>query len=332
MKKILFGNKENVYKGNMHCHSNLSDGQNTPSELKELYKNNGYSFLAITDHDFLLPHSELDDDSFITITSCELSVKSSPTQSTLSHPYMRVCHFNIYSKEQNTYFNPFYNRVYDKYSSDERKKLFNVPEVDFERDISPEGINKLIETANSNGFFVAFNHPRWSLDTYENYSKYKGLWGVEVYNTSCFCEGVQEYDINVLDDMLRLGNKVFATSGDDNHSLRDLFGTFVMVEADSLSYNNVINALVSGDFYTSTGPLIHRISVEDDTVEVECSSVKAIMLSTMGRRGKSAISSGEPLTNAKFLLKDTDGYFRITIIDENGKIANSQAYFLDDLR
>ena len=332
MEKILFGDKKNRYKGNLHCHSNLSDGNNTPSELKEIYKNNGYSFLAITDHDFLLPHSDLDDDSFITITASEVTVKPVPTQSTLDYPYMRVVHLNIYSKEQNAYFNPVYSSVYDKYTSLEAKNKLNVPKEDFEREISPEGINTLIETANKNGFFVAYNHPRWSLDTFENYSKYKGLWGVEVYNTSCFLYGIQEYDINVLDDMLRLGNRVFATSGDDNHSSRDIFGTFVMAEADELSYKNIIDALLSGDFYTSTGPLIDKISIDGNKVYVECSSAKAIMLSTMGRRGSILTSNGELLNKAEFEIKDTDGYFRISVIDKEGKIANSQAYFLEDLR
>ena len=30
-------------------------------------------------------------------------------------------------------------------------------------------------------------------------------------------------------------------------------------------------------------------------------------------------------------IKDTDGYFRIDVVDERGKRANTQAYFLDEL-
>jgi hypothetical protein len=37
-KKILLDSSKNFYKGNMHCHSTLSDGDMTPSELKEAYK------------------------------------------------------------------------------------------------------------------------------------------------------------------------------------------------------------------------------------------------------------------------------------------------------
>ena len=40
MEKILFGAKKNVYKGNMHCHSTLSDGKYSPEELKRLNEQN----------------------------------------------------------------------------------------------------------------------------------------------------------------------------------------------------------------------------------------------------------------------------------------------------
>ena len=37
MKKILLDSNKNFYKGNMHCHSNLSDGKLSPEELKEQF-------------------------------------------------------------------------------------------------------------------------------------------------------------------------------------------------------------------------------------------------------------------------------------------------------
>ena len=43
-----YGNK--WYKGNLHTHTTDSDGAKTPNEVKRLYKDLGYDFLAITDH------------------------------------------------------------------------------------------------------------------------------------------------------------------------------------------------------------------------------------------------------------------------------------------
>ena len=45
------------YKANLHCHSVISDGKRTPEEFKEMYKNHGYSILAITDHETPCCHS-----------------------------------------------------------------------------------------------------------------------------------------------------------------------------------------------------------------------------------------------------------------------------------
>ena len=90
MKKVLLTSNKAFYKGNMHCHSTFSDGNMTPEELKEHYKKNGYSFLAITDHEHINNNSYLDDEEFITITSCELAIKEFPEQSTLKNQKMRV--------------------------------------------------------------------------------------------------------------------------------------------------------------------------------------------------------------------------------------------------
>ena len=43
-----YGNK--WYKGNLHTHTTSSDGAKTPEEVKRLYKELGYDFIALTDH------------------------------------------------------------------------------------------------------------------------------------------------------------------------------------------------------------------------------------------------------------------------------------------
>ena len=37
-------------KGNIHTHSNRSDGQPTPEDVAETYRRGGYDFMALTDH------------------------------------------------------------------------------------------------------------------------------------------------------------------------------------------------------------------------------------------------------------------------------------------
>jgi hypothetical protein len=149
--------------------------------------------------------------------------------------------------------------------------------------------------------------------------------------------GLYDYDINVVDDMLRDGKRVFVSCGDDNHNARaedrmlDSFGAFVMVNVDELSYSSIINGLLAGEFYASMGPIIEELYVEDGKVFVKCSDAKRISYSTKGRRTK-AVNAGDGYVNeAVFEIKDTDEYFRIDVMDGEGRRANTQAYFLNEL-
>src|SRR6187399_2208258 len=41
------------YKGNLHTHTLNSDGDSTPDEVVRWYREHGYDFLVLTDHNFL---------------------------------------------------------------------------------------------------------------------------------------------------------------------------------------------------------------------------------------------------------------------------------------
>ena len=74
MKKYILPEGLNWYRANFHCHTVHSDGAYTPEKVKEVYKNHGYSIVAYTDHDVLLDHSDLNDDGFLALTSCEYAI------------------------------------------------------------------------------------------------------------------------------------------------------------------------------------------------------------------------------------------------------------------
>lgn len=58
----------------MHCHTNLSDGYLSPEQIKEHYKSKGYSVVAYTDHDILIPHDELNDENFLALHGFEMEI------------------------------------------------------------------------------------------------------------------------------------------------------------------------------------------------------------------------------------------------------------------
>ena len=337
MKKILLDPQMPFFKGNMHCHTTVSDGRYTPREIKELYRSRGYHFVAFTDHEHVVPHPELDEEDFIAITAAEYAIKEFPERSTLVDFDMKVCHLNLYAKECLNDYSVCYDEKADHFSHGETRKSINRPAENYARVYGREGVNDLIRRANESGFFVCYNHPRWSLENYREYSGYEGLWGVEIYNTGANAAGLYEYDINVLDDMLRDGKRILASCGDDNHNkecvgLRESFGAFVMVNAKMLTYSSVVDGLLRGSFYCSTGPCIYELFVEDGAVHLRCSNAKEITLSTRGRRSDIAVAEeGHSLTEASFPLQESDGYFRIDVIDRCGRRANTQAYFLDEI-
>ena len=143
--KILLDKNKRFFKGNMHCHSNLSDGFFSPAELKELYKSRGYSFLAITDHEHFNNNSYLDDEDFITLTSAEFAIKQFPAESTMKNFEMKVCHLNFYAKKQDNDYTFGYNSVADHFCKPERKSLINRPKDEYERVYGHEGISALVK-------------------------------------------------------------------------------------------------------------------------------------------------------------------------------------------
>ena len=74
MKKFLINENGQFYKANLHTHTTLSDGKLSPEQIKEHYFNLGYSIVAYTDHNVMIDHSDLADESFLPLMGVELNV------------------------------------------------------------------------------------------------------------------------------------------------------------------------------------------------------------------------------------------------------------------
>lgn len=337
MKKYLLPNKVNFYKANLHVHSTVSDGAMSPEEIKRIYSEKGYSIVAFTDHEIMVPHKELTDDKFLAITSTEISVNE---RTDCDFFFTKTYHLNIYSPNENKdCFNTFdKSKMWLKHSfdyiTDEQEN------ATYNRVYSVECINDIIKKANEEGCLVSYNHPVWSLQDYSDYIDLKGLWGIELYNTGCSRNGYFDSE-KPLDDLLRVGERIFPLATDDAHLLQDCFGGYVMVGADQLTYDKVFDALKHGDFYASTGPEFLEISIEGSAVKIVCSPVKHIALSTDCRQLYSKRATDNLLTEASFNIDwyfdlskngpNEHQYIRITIVDEFGNEAYSRAYFMDEL-
>ncbi len=330
MRKVLLDGCKGFYKANLHCHSTNSDGIMTPEELKQRYKSEGYSVLAITDHEHLIDNSHLNDENFLTITSCELAIKENDAVSALVHQDMKVCHLNVYARDAKNIKTPCYSSNYDRFLNDQIKNTVYLPKEDYKREYSQAGISQIIKKANEAGFLVSYNHPRWSLENATNYLGYKGLWAVEIYNNEVAQGGLYEYDINVYDDFLRAGQKIACISTDDNHKLETTCGGFVMINADKLVYPSIISALENHSFYASTGPEIVNLYTEGGKAFLTYKNGAYAVMSTGGRRVCKVMAENENSENiAEFAFDpERDGYIRFDVVDRFGKRANTNAYFL----
>ncbi|MCL2528218.1 MAG: CehA/McbA family metallohydrolase [Defluviitaleaceae bacterium] len=311
MKKNLFLGNKNAYKANLHCHTTVSDGRRTPEEIKAMYTAKGYSIVAFTDHNTLKPQSRLNDDSFLAINACEVNINQTLPASAIPGT-TKTYHFNLYAIRPDMVHTPA------------------LPEMDYS-DIN--AINKYIADRNQEGFLVNYNHPYWSMQTYIDYYKLKGCFAMEIYNHNCETEGYYGYHPQAYDEMLRVGQRIYCLAVDDNHNSEpentpefDSFGGYIQVNSNSLKYEDVMNALAKGDFYSSQGPEIYEISIDGDELTIECSPVENITVYTIGRR--CYIKTGTGLTGAKFKLNGTEGYIRVMCRDNKKRDANSNAFWL----
>ena len=145
------------------------------------------------------------------------------------------------------------------------------------------------------------------------------------------------------DDLLRLGRDVFPVCSDDAHIEPDLFGGWTTVKADALDYDAVIAALLAGNFYSSTGPEIRELYVEDGVLTLKTDETGRVRVVSDWRSYSAArsifpVREGEDFV-ARFPIgrlldkyraeSDSgwqDSYFRLEIEGQNGTHAYTRAF------
>lgn len=333
----LLPNVKKQFKANTHTHSTYSDGTLTPEQLKEKYKGEGYDVLAITDHELCIDHSYLNDENFLTLTAYEIA-----TNDTSEKNLKRTYHFNLISKTpgntKQVFFHPDdlgkrCDLYLDRVVCDGYKK----------REYSVECMNEVIKEANEAGYLVVYNHPTWSLQNWTDYSGLRGLWGVEVINGVCIKMGHEDYQPHVFDDLLKLGNRIFPIAADDTHKPEHAFIGYLMVAAEELTYESVISALEAGDFYATSGPRIHELTLDGGILKIKTDGAVQIRVCTENRRRfvtDITGNGGKPIKEAEFDISpwieasagESDRFIRVAVVAKDGHMAYTRAYFADELK
>lgn len=251
MSATQFSGDESWFKGNLHCHSTVSDGVISPEEAVEVYRSNGWDFLALTDHEVYSNWQEFSDEEFLIIPGIEVGIG-------ISRPGR--CHHivGIHSGVQDAP-DPKHLERFDK------SKLMD-----------SIGAQRVVDELTSYGYQGIYCHPSWSRVEFEDIREIQGFFAMEIYNHGCAIENHTGLSLEYWDSFLRRGRRIWGVATDDaHHRAKDSCGGWVMVSASAFSMDSIVDALMKGAFYSSNGPSIMRYEVDNGKVVVECSPVHA---------------------------------------------------------
>jgi len=282
-------------KGNLHTHSNQSDGEPSPQQIVDIYAERAYDFLSITDHNRLTDVTILDDKGMTLIPGSELNGgKGELGQS-----------FHLVLIGQHREVKP-----------------------------SPEmSVHDLAALANSAGELCWIAHPSWSSLTSGDLLPVEGILGIEVYNTTCHRgigrgESVVQWDELWARDRQPLGLAV-----DDAHwHYPDAIGGWVWVKAASRDQADLLAAIRDGMFYASTGPTIGAVEFDGRQMRLECSPAQEVRLvNPRPGVGWTSFRLGRPgpYTQIEWTVPEAWNMVRVEIMDETGRRAWTNPFILD---
>ena len=319
-----FQTSGNWYRGNLHSHTFVSDGVLSPEAMSRIYKDNGYSFLCISDHDIYTDfRSELNTGDFIILPGIEYSAALFTADKKLR---LKLHHIHgILGTEKmqaEAPLKPF-------------KHMEHIPQLQYFGEWDGAQVAQaVVDMLASHGCITTYNHPVWSRVDRDEFVNLKGPFALEIYNFGTVEDSNTGFDTTYWDYMLRRGDRIKAFASDDNHNgeYDDSLGGWVMVNAPSLTHDNIVSALLNGDYYSSSGPEIKDFYIEDGVVSVKCSQVQRVNFIAGNVISDGMAVHGEKdrdsLTEAQYRLKGHESYVRVECVDRRGKTAWSNAIFL----
>jgi hypothetical protein len=283
----------------LHAHTTNSDGELAPDLLVRHYDRAGYDVLAITDH--WVRTEERSTNRLLVIPSTELNAQAGGPE--------HDAHVLALGVETDPV----------------------IPEGAFAA--LPEVVAWIAE----NGGVPYLAHTSWSGLRTDQWEDCEGLVGIEVWNAGCELE-IGRGDSTVhWDEALERGRGFFALATDDSHHPGfDSGFAWTMVRAAERSREAVLEALRSGSFYGSTGPVLHHVEMDDASVTVQCSPVASATLVSSRYRGARANAgrlgymhnatilerdSAELITSVRLEIPHGTPYGRVEVADGAGNRA-----------
>lgn len=288
------------YRGNLHTHSDRSDGVLSPEEVCRRYAAEGYDFIALTDH-------------FVGRYGYPIT----DTRPFRSNRFTTILGAELHSGalENGELWHILAAGLPADFAPSNSPDFKPVPDQETGAEIAARAV--------AAGAFVAVAHPQWSGLTLADARVLEAAHAVEIYNHGCH-RGCDRADgFGIADLLLSEGRRLSLIATDDAHfSEPDHFGGWVMVKAEENSPEALLSALKAGQFYSSQGPEIRAIHLEESAIEVECSAAGAVMVLGHGSAGVAV--HGQSMTRTRVNLDPrcaASPWLRVTVVDAAGRRA-----------
>ena len=304
-RQEAFVNQKKMLKGALHCHTTRSDGKGTPAEVIRLHKENNYDFIALTDHRIYNYKNYAEDVDITIIPGMEFD-----------NTFVRENGFRTWHQ---VYIGP----------DDETNGYKQDEELPRGEATNQEEFQKYLDEAHEKNNLTIYCHPQWSSTPTRCFDKLKGNFAMEIWNSGCAIEDDMDIDNgSYLDELLGMGNRIFAVATDDGHQMYQHCKGWVMVNAEN-NVRDILEALKNGAFYSSCGPIIKDFYVDDQgVVHIEASECEKIIFQCDKHPSKKFTAKEAPLTSAEIDLEDDFEYVRATVIDKDGNRAWTNPIFL----
>ena len=297
------------YKGNTHTHTLNSDGDSAPDDVVRWYREHGYQFVVLTDHEFVTPVDGLNAtfgaaDKFLVI----------PGQEVTGNFQGKPVHVNGLNLK----------RVVMPV------KGTSVLDV-LQRDI--DGVRDA-------GAVPQINHPNfgWGL-TIDDISRVERARLIEIWNGHPLVNnlggGGSPSAEEMWDAALTAGRVLYGIADDDSHYFKRIGDPaaptpghgWVVVRTARLEAGAIVDALDRGEFYASTGVELtdYQVTEKHISVTIRVTGQSRYRVAFIGAGGRVLAETFE--NPAIYVFRGDERYVRARVLESNGAMAWTQPVF-----
>lgn len=339
------------YKGNTHTHTINTDGDSSPVDVVRFYREQGYNFVVLSDHDSITPTEGLN--------ALFGTAESNATDRTALpfRPFMVIP-----GEEVTDAFIPEVSAGQDPSTRDLGRKEIHLIGVGVktvvprQKGMSPSDVlQRNVDAIRAASGLPIINHPNfvWSL-TADDLKPLRRAPLVEIWNghmqTNNLGGGDRPSVEALWDQVLSAGTLMYGVAADDAHFFKTPplpaapsapGRAFVMVRSDRFTMDAIMAALERGDFYASTGVELAEYAVTSRavTLKVKVLQQSRYHVSFIGRGGKvlndvwvtptlpkgaTSLGAARLADAVTYEWKGDEGYVRAKIVDSNGLMAWTQ--------